>query len=518
MRAESFGVWVAFSAALCLAVSLALEQCMQPRPRLRRPVAAWFLHAGVCLCAHALLTLLLLRPGFAAAVVSACMLVLVLVNNAKMKALREPFVFQDFEYFTDAIRYPRLYIPFFGWGKFFLSTLGFVLAVAVGLWLEPAPQGGWMSSNLCWPCLMEGGVAASLLWFGLRTDLRASFEASEDLSRLGLLTGFALYARAEREPLRISSVFARLFEEAHVKKNANQAGKTEKHLLPHLVSVQSESFFDPRSLIPGIRTEVLAEFDRLKESASFFGKLQVPAWGANTVRSEFAFLTGVPASDLGVHRFNPYRALAAGSEIFSLAHFFKKQGYWTICVHPYPAGFYQRHKVFPRLGFDEFLDIQAFTGADRFGPYVSDAAVGEKVSALLQDESKPLFIHVITMENHGPLHLESVSPSDVAALYEIPPPQGCEDLTVYLRHLRHADHMVRQLRDALERCVRPATLCWFGDHVPIMPQVYQHFAAPDGDVDYVVWRNRKSVADPAPKPVEIPLSLERLGGICAGVF
>ncbi len=41
---------------------------------------------------HSLITLGLGRPWFATALVSAVLLVLVLVNNAKMKALREPFI------------------------------------------------------------------------------------------------------------------------------------------------------------------------------------------------------------------------------------------------------------------------------------------------------------------------------------------------------------------------------------------------------------------------------------------
>jgi hypothetical protein len=71
-----------------LVLSVLIERLMMPRPPLARPWAAWALHAGMCLSAHAVLTLMVGRPWFAAAVVSAFLLVLVLVNNAKVKALR----------------------------------------------------------------------------------------------------------------------------------------------------------------------------------------------------------------------------------------------------------------------------------------------------------------------------------------------------------------------------------------------------------------------------------------------
>jgi phosphoglycerol transferase MdoB-like AlkP superfamily enzyme len=262
--------------------------------------------------------------------------------------------------------------------------------------------------------------------------------------------------------------------------------KFSESSLPHLVAVQSESFFDPRSLYPGIRSDVLAEFDRLKGDAVAHGKLVVPAWGSNTVRTEFAFLSGISEDKLGVHRFNPYRAIAAGWNVLSLASYLKRLGYQTVCIHPYPASFYQRDRVYPRLDFDVFLDIRAFGDSVRFGPYIGDDAVADKIEAALREAHGPTFIFAITMENHGPLHLERMGPSDIDDLYTRPPPAGCDDLTIYLRHLRNADRMASRLRLMLERCGRPASLCWFGDHVPIMPTVYEIFGAPH-EVEYVLW-------------------------------
>ena len=109
-------------------------------PILARPLAAWALHGGLWLSSLAAIDPVagtpLVRRRFA---VSAFLLMLVLVNNAKFAALREPFVFQDYEYFTDAIRHPRLYIPFLGWWKFFGASAGFISAALVGLWTEGPP-------------------------------------------------------------------------------------------------------------------------------------------------------------------------------------------------------------------------------------------------------------------------------------------------------------------------------------------------------------------------------------------
>lgn len=471
---EAFAPVLAASLA-GLILSVAIERLLTPRPPLARQFAAWALHGGLWLTAHAILTFVLGRPWFAAAAVSAFILMLVLVNNAKVKALREPFVFQDYDYFTAAITHPRLYIPFLGWGKFLVAATGFVLAVAIGLWWEAAPpqRFAWSGQLGGITLVLLGGLL--LLLIGSRYSLKVSFDPDQDVRSLGFLASLWRYGEEGSETLAVASPFDFIVP------------RTVEGGLPHLIAVQSESFFDPRSLYSGIRPEVLAEFDRLIDESLMHGKLKVPAWGANTIRTEFAFLSGISEYRLGVHRFNPYRPIARGWEIPSLATFLRDQGYRTVCIHPYPASFYQRDKVYPLLGFEDFLDICAFDGAQRFGPYVSDCAVAHKIEDLLAKTTKPLFVFVITMENHGPLHLERIAPSDVTAIYSAPPPDGCEDLTIYLRHLRNADRMIAQIREALNQSNRPASLCWFGDHVPIMPAVYEALGAPNGDVEYLFW-------------------------------
>ena len=474
MVVEAAFVSVLAAAFAGLALSAVIERLMTPRPLLARPWAAWALHAGLWLSAHAPLALALGRPWFAAAAVSAFLLLLVLVNNAKFKSLREPFVFQDYEYFTDAIRHPRLYIPFLGWGKFLGAVAGFVLAVAVGWWGEAAPAQRFAGSGQLGGVALVLATGGLLLLAGTRHALPVSFQPAQDVRALGLLASLWRYAEAEQVPLTVASPFDALPQ-------GRPAGD-----LPHLLAVQSESFFDPRSLYPGIRQDVLAGFDRLRADAVAHGKLRVPAWGANTVRTEFAFLTGLGEDALGVHRFNPHRAVAAGCAVPSLASYLKRLGYLTVCIHPYPASFYRRDRVYPRLGIDTFVDIRAFDETMRAGPYIGDAAVADKVDALLRQATGPVFVFVITMENHGPLHLERAVPSDIDTLYAVPPPAGCDDLTIYLRHLRNADRMVARLRQTLAGCGRPASLCWYGDHVPIMPEVYEAFGAPDGAVEYVL--------------------------------
>ncbi|MDP2901739.1 MAG: LTA synthase family protein [Methylovulum sp.] len=476
-----------------LTTSFIVEQWLTPKPLplAKRPLSTLQCHIGTWLFLFAIVLLPVLRPWFAVVMLLAFQLLLVLVNHAKYDSLREPFIFQDFEYFTDAIKHPRLYLPFFGIGRTLAATIGFVGALVIGVMVE-AP----ISVSLLVPAwLLMLAVSLLLLRQGLKNQPVISLNPAEDLRNLGQTAFFWAYQQAEKQ----TGINA---DESpfHGLPQISVANKKP----PHIVVVQSESFFDPRSLSDNIKTDVLEHFDQIKTEATYYGRLQVPAWGANTVRTECAFFTGLLPGQLGIHQFNPYRSLAKKS-IPNLVSHLKQSGYRTVCIHPYPSSFYLRDKVFPRLGFDQFIDITGFNGQQKEGQYIGDFAVGERITELLsmpEASEKPLFIFVITMENHGPLHLERPGPTDSEKFYQHTAEPGCDDLTVYLRHLKNADLMIKRLKEVMQAQAddqqqgRAGLLCWYGDHVPIMSGVYQKYGEPDGLTDYFIWETSRQAPSP----------------------
>ncbi|WP_243055508.1 sulfatase-like hydrolase/transferase [Pseudomonas sp. BP01] len=489
-------------ALIGLGLTVAVERLLVPRPALRRPADCWLLHAGLWCVAFGLLYALTARPLFSGVNVLLLWLLIVLVSNAKYHSLREPFVCADFEYFSDAVKFPRLYLPFFGFGKAALLAVGFLVYLWAGLSFEVpgARLEAWLPL----------AVGLGLLRLGHR-PVQPSFDAERDVRGWGLAASLWRYFWAARAPVdrnALGSPFGG--EPAAAPSRGKPANASAQQTvpaaspLPDLVSVQSESFFDVRGLWPGVRPQVLGQYDLLASQALARGKLQVAAWGANTVRTEFAYLTGIPADRLGVHRFNPYRVLARQG-LPSIASRLKAQGYRTICIHPYDGGFYGRNKVLPALGFDEFIDVKAFNASQKAGPFIGDCAVAEKIRELLQapGRTQPLFIHAVTMENHGPLHLESVAAHELPAWFDRPLQPGMQDLAPYLRHICNADRMLGMLRETLMAQPNEALLCFFGDHVPILPEVYQAVGAPAGDTDYLVWSNRRQPGCGArPMPVQ----------------
>ena len=225
----------------------------------------------------------------------------------------------------------------------------------------------------------------------------------------------------------------------------------------------------------------------LRESTTH-GELDVPAWGANTMRSEFALLSGVPSRVLGYARFYPYAFVRRACA--SLAGWFRRAGYETIAIHPYHANFFGRDRVFPRLGFDRFLDIRAFAQARRAGPYISDESVFDRiVKELDSSRSKPAFIFAMTMENHGPLHLEAVEAAESGRYHNLGEDPAFHDLTAYLRHIANADAMIGRLIAYLRACRRDTVLCFYGDHVPALPHIFERLGNVPSRSNYFIWRN-----------------------------
>jgi phosphoglycerol transferase MdoB-like AlkP superfamily enzyme len=423
--------------------------------------------AGLALAVFSMLAALLRRPLLAAAIVLAAWIALALVDRAKRRALREPLVWSDLGLFTQALRFPRLYLPYFGWARAIALALGTVSVLVAGFAFERPMED--------FPWLPPGVAALVLIALGTRAARPVSLDPDADVAAFGLVGSLWRYWLEERKALAAPSPPPAFLDLEALPSR------------PHVVALECESFFDARRLGA---TASLENYDRLRAEGRW-GRLAVPAWGAYTMRTEFAFLSGIANERLGVHRFDPYRRFAR-RPLPTLASALRSLGYRTVCVHPYPAAFFRRDLVFPRLGFDEFLDLDAFRGAAAEGPYVADREVAEKIVELIGKAEQPHFVFAITMESHGPFWLE-----------------GPDELAVYLRHLANADAMLGEIAAAL-REKGEGVLCAFGDHLPSLPAEYAKRGFDDPRTDYLLWNAGKTGS------VESDLRVEQLAPALLG--
>lgn len=465
---------ISITFVFAIALSFAADTIAIPRAAVRRAALALGVHVASVLFIACVILALTHRPHFAAFLALALVALASAVSNAKFASLREPFVFTDLSLFSQLFSHPRLYLPFLSTATVVAMVLGSV-ALAGGFFLDPAvsSQTAWRAAATALICL-----ATSCL-FAARLPL--TLDPLEDQRRHGFFAVFVAYLLNGMRPATFRSM-AGLISAGPFAREDESLGH------PDVIVIQSESFFDPRPLSAAIDPSILHHFDRVCRESVEHGKLTVPAWGANTMRSEFALLTGLPSSQLGYARFYPYAFVR--STCASLAGWFRRAGYRTAAIHPYYADFFGRNRVFPLLQFDRFFDIRAFGDAPRAGPYISDAAVLDRIVSLLdENRTQPAFLFAMTMENHGPLHLEPVVAGEAARYHTLGDDSTWRDLTAYLRHVANADAMIGRLVAYLRTCRRDTILCFYGDHVPALPHVFEKFGNIPDQSNYFIWRN-----------------------------
>lgn len=393
------------------------------------------LHASL----FAVLLVATARPLTALALLVAALGALQIASSAKKALLDEAIVFSDLALARQALRHPQLY--YVSPREYPLPWLGLIV-FAAGLSLSLSLEPPIPRAVLLLPAAL---VAISLL--GAAAACSASLYRSPALllppdmgaRDFGLVTALFLQWRG----WRAQSAAPR------------PEGKRPSVAECDVILVQMESFADLPAR--GYPMHPLPRWEALKAGAVGHGPLAVEALGANTIRTEFAVLTGLTGSDLGFDRFNPYLrpqpyAAAAWPERF------RKSGWITTCIHPNDGGFFGREKVMPALGFDTFWAIERFAGASRFGPHVSDEAVMDAVLNCLDQDARPQFIFAITMENHGPWNAPRINAAS-------DPEQA------YMRHLQNAEGAIARLVAAVSRRRRRAVIVAYGDHLPALPSI-----------------------------------------------
>jgi phosphoglycerol transferase MdoB-like AlkP superfamily enzyme len=238
---------------------------------------------------------------------------------------------------------------------------------------------------------------------------------------------------------------------------------------PNIIVIMSESFADI-SLIKdlGEDSDYLSYFYSLTEN-TIRGQLNVSAFGGNTCNTEFEFLTSlsmafVPSGSV------PYQQYI-DRDISSICDILKAQGYSTTAIHPCKAANWNRSKVYPYLGFDEFISEEDFqtNSTSYLRGYMTDAADFDRLILEYEERKKdgPCFLFNVTMQNHG----------------------GYSDGTeMYVDLLKKTDKEIERLTTYLQEQPEPTLLLIFGDHQPNLKDgTYDEI---NQETDMSVYRNK----------------------------
>lgn len=257
--------------------------------------------------------------------------------------------------------------------------------------------------------------------------------------------------------------------QSHLLANAGQMAQSPAKTKPTIIVLAIEALWD----ITRIQGLEFAEDPLQAFRADYAGDVTASCFAGLTANSEFEFLTGLSISllhDSACPFIKITRPLPA------LPSHLRQQGYLTTAIHSYTRTFYDRDKVYPLLGFEQFIGLEELTAqgfARQKGWYMADEALLEPILAQLHQTENPQLIYTLTMQNHGPYAPDRYAEG---AIDPEARPRFASKLNVsdgdrhavinYTQGVRDAGHLYAKLCQQIEQLDRPVLLCAFGDHLP----------------------------------------------------
>lgn len=440
------------------------------------------------------LTLLLALWALTRRLALACWLTLLAMaglyaaNAAKIQHLQTPLLPADLRFLSEPGPALELFGHYVSFETRHLLPMAAGVLFTLLLWNRPGlpALAGWRRAALGSVAVLATVtmIAGSAPWKRVFDAHRLGFEPwalAESTAHVGLIGALLMYhwelgggdvPRADRKA-------ALNLLQDHGPALRSRLAALPADAAPDIVVLQSESLFDPARLRDVPSGQYLREYHRLRKRAKA-GEMTVPTFGGGTIRTEFEVLTGVPLDTLGGLQY-PWLELHR-HDLPGLTSILSRQGYRTTAIHPNSAAFWNRSKAYPALGFDQFIDVGAFSKDDIIGLFTSDAALTDRILTELDGDDRPQFVFAISMENHGPFDWRPGLDADRLARLSMP--ERLDDggrywLGNYLYLLEDADRELGRLIDALKQRKRRTLVLFYGDHLPALPPVYHQLGFDD---------------------------------------
>lgn len=226
------------------------------------------------------------------------------------------------------------------------------------------------------------------------------------------------------------------------------------------------------------------------------GKTLAWGYGGGTANMEFEVVTGQSMANFNPQLESPYEQLITNYKSYpSIIQWLTARNHVPIAIHPFSTKMYKRVEVFKRFGFTQFIDqdtIREKSHAEH-GRYIDDKSAFDQILYEINSHTKPVYLHVITMQNHTPYQNQYSDPI-IPVSGE---PTGLDKYYgQYLRGINITDTAFKNFTDQLSaETNKPTVVIFYGDHLP--PQVYPgNFVQQQGlrtahETPFLIWSNIK---------------------------
>ena len=272
---------------------------------------------------------------------------------------------------------------------------------------------------------------------------------------------------------------------------ARQSAGTTAQTDVNVIVIQLESFLDPEE-IRGLELsrDAVPNWHALEQTCST-GVLTVPVVGAGTANTECEVLTGMSTRLFGPGEY-PYETCFQDQTVESVAYILKEYGYAAHAIHNHEATFYNRDKVYPNLGFDDFISLEYMPAVETTPQnWAKDAVLeGEILKALDATPDQMDFVFTVTVQDHGKYPDDPVLENPAVTVTACPDEEHRWAMEYYVNQLYETDAFIGRLVEALEQREEKTVLVLYGDHQPALGLEDEDLA---GDslfyTEYIIWDN-----------------------------
>ena len=427
-------------------------------------------YVGVALLAHGIWT----TPWASTLSTQLTILLITIASGIKIKLLNQPLLAQDIIYIGKdlannmgvAIKYPLI-----------VAQLCLAAAIYIGSPLfirhkerQSCKKGSVMARWKILLCTCGAIAMTATIW-----QLQFGIKSQRITQNLGAYHGTAWFGmrRTDNPIVRfISSFYRKNLVEYN---DAEKAERFSHHLRQQAISSQPSDIAKPDIMV--VLQESHADIQVLDERLHlpplppskyplWQGLVRVPTFGGGTWLSEFGFLTGTCWGDFGINgAYAPYTLAYRFKR--GLPRYLKSIGYHTIAIYSVEGQFLNARQAYASYGFETFIDANELTNTERNGWYdLPDDEIYTRALKAIKTKAiddRPLFVFILTIQNHGP-HLKEIT----AERADIPPyPKEIHAaVTNYVNLYQRSNEALAALRDTWLSAHAPRILATFGDHWP----------------------------------------------------
>lgn len=281
----------------------------------------------------------------------------------------------------------------------------------------------------------------------------------------GFLIGF-LYnlGRLQMEPPEDydEAHIAEIYTEYNDLKEADVSRQNLANAVDNIIIILDETFYDPElfsKYYPHDGGDPLPNLRKIFQKYPS-GYMYSPEYGGGTANVEFEIFTGL--SNYWANSIQYTNTIPKLPSLASAASWARESNFQTTAVHAYDGSVYKRNIVYPKIGFEEFIDMHSLSHneLENGRGYISDQSVYQQILDILGSSDRKKLIGVSTMQNHTPYDSAGYTELNYKISGRIPN----NSMEHSMQSLHNADRYLGEFLEELDKLDEKTVVLWFGDH------------------------------------------------------